>query len=141
MTDPASDPLPPSKPAPRFWHRIPWKLIITGVIIIPILLFSLYTAVVLTWSYSEGDRSGVLQKFSRRGWICKTWEGELAMSTVPGVAPTIWEFTVRDADVAKRVNEAIGSRVVLHYSEHLGVPTTCFGSTRYYVDAVKTLPE
>jgi len=141
MSDPTPAPVTEPRAVPRFWHRIPWKLIVAGVIVIPVLLFGLYTAVVLTWSYSEGDRSGVLQKFSRKGWICKTWEGELAMSTVPGVAPTIWEFTVREADVAKRVNEAIGSRVVLHYSEHLGVPTTCFGNTRYYVDAVKVLPQ
>jgi len=113
---------------------------VAAVIVVPILAFTLYTATVLTWSYSEGDRSGVLQKFSRKGWVCKTWEGEIAMSTVPGVAPTIWEFTVRDDEVAKRVNEAIGERVVIHYSEHFGVPTSCFGNTRYFVNAVKVLP-
>ena len=90
----------------------------------------------LSWSYSEGERAGVLQKFSRRGWVCKTYEGELAMSIVPGVAPTIWDFSVRDEPVVPRLSAAIGKRVVLHYTEHRGVPTTCFGQTAYFVDSV-----
>ena len=130
---PPADPPPP--PPSRARRR--WKLVLAGVLVTPILLFALYTAVVLTWSYSAGNRAGVLQKFSYKGWVCKTWEGELAMSTVPGVAPVIWEFTVRDDGVAKLVNGAIGKRVVLHYEEHLGVPTSCFGQTRYFVDAVE----
>jgi hypothetical protein len=114
-----------------------WKPIVAAIVIVPILLFFIYTFTTLTWSYSDGDRAGVLQKLSRRGFLCKTWEGELAMSTVPGTAPTIWSFTVRDGDVAKLVNAAIGKRVVLHYGEHLGVPTRCFGDTQYFVTAVR----
>ena len=95
----------------------------------------------LSWSYSEGDRAGILQKFSNKGWVCKTWEGELAMTTVPGVAPTLWTFTVRDDAVAKKVLEGLGQRVVLQYAEHRGVPTTCFGETAYYVDSVRVLPK
>ncbi len=92
--------------------------------------------VTLSWSYSEGERAGVLQKFSRRGWVCKTNEGELAMYVVPGIAPQIWDFTVRDAGVADQMNKAVGQRVQLHYTEHRGVPSSCFGDTGYFVDRV-----
>jgi len=109
------------------------------VFLAPIVLFGLYTWIVLTWSYSDGDRAGVLYKFSRKGWICKSWEGELNLT--PGAAaPTIWNFTVRDEAVAKRVNQALGQEVVLHYGEHRGVPSSCFGDTQYFVDAVRTSP-
>jgi hypothetical protein len=85
-------------------------------------------------SYSDGDRVGYLQKLSRKGWVCKTHEGELAMTTVPGVAPTLWNFSVWDEDVAKKLDGQMGKRVVLHYRELRYVPTTCFGETNYFVD-------
>jgi hypothetical protein len=118
--------------APR---RRVW-LIGLGVLVILFVLFSLYLGLAFAWSYSDGQRAGILQKFSRKGWICKTYEGELAMSIVPGVTPTIWEFSVRDAAVVARLKSAIGTRVALHYSEHRGIPTTCFGQTNYFVDSV-----
>jgi len=135
MTESTSPPeaSAPTEPARR---RRRWPIVVAGVILIPLLLFAVYVGVALTWSYSEGDRSGNLYKFSRKGWFCKTWEGELNI-TPTAAGPTIWKFTVRDEDVAKRVNEALGSNVVLHYSEHRGVPTSCFGETGYYVDGVK----
>ena len=139
MTSPEQDQVPEAPPAPRR-HRSKAPLIIGLVLLSPILVLALYTVVVLNWSYSDGDRSGYLQKFSRRGWVCKTYEGELAMSSVPGVAPTIWTFSVRDKGVARKLNENLGRRVVLHYSEHRGVPTTCFGTTDYYVDSVRAIP-
>jgi hypothetical protein len=114
--------------------------ILAGVVLLPVAAFSLYILLALNWSYSDGERAGVLQKFSRKGWVCKTWEGELAMTTVPGVAPEIWPFTVRDGEVARHVNGALGKRVTLHYREHPGVPTSCFGQTRYYVDGLRPLP-
>ncbi len=101
--------------------------------------FALYAYAALHWSYSEGERAGILQKFSRKGWVCKTWEGELAMSIVPGVTPTIWDFSVRDGRVAEAMSAAVGKRVTLHYAEHRGVPTSCFGETPYYVDAVRVV--
>jgi hypothetical protein len=85
-------------------------------------------------SYSDGDRAGYLQKLSRKGWICKTHEGELAMTTVPGVAPTLWNFSVWGDDVAKKLDGQMGKRVILHYREMRYVPTTCFGETQYFVD-------
>ena len=117
-----------------------------GVVLVLLLLlaaavaaFVLYTFFVLHWSYSEGERAGILQKFSRKGWVCKTWEGELAMSIVPGVTPTIWDFSVRDGRVAEAMNAAVGKRVTLHYKEHRGVPTSCFGETSYFVDGVRVV--
>ena len=90
----------------------------------------------LNWSYSEGERAGILQKFSRKGWVCKTDEGELALYIVAGVAPQIWEFTVRDKSVVAQMYRNVGQRVQLHYTEHKGVPSSCFGDTRYFVDRV-----
>jgi hypothetical protein len=102
----------------------------------PVLLFALYTWFVLHWDYSNGYRSGLLQKFSRKGWICKTYEGELWQSVVANVAPTIWLFTVRDRRIALQLDTLVGREVRLHYTEHRGVPTTCFGETSHYVDSV-----
>ena len=85
-------------------------------------------------NYSDGDRTGYLQKLSRKGWVCKTYEGELAMTTVPGVAPVLWNFSVWDDDVAKKLDGQMGKRVVLHYREFRYVPTTCFGETSYFID-------
>ena len=95
-----------------------------------------YTLLSLTWSYSEGERVGVLQKLSRKGWVCKTYEGELALYVVSGVAPQIWTFTVRDPKVAAQLNVVLGERVRLHYDEHRGLPSSCFGDTPYFVDRV-----
>jgi hypothetical protein len=115
-------------------------LVLLAVPFLVLLGFTLYLALVLGWSYSDGERAGILQKFSRKGWVCKTYEGELAMSVVPGVAPTIWEFSVRDERVVPRLSAAIGRRVVLHYAEPRGVPTNCFGHTDYFVDSVAIVP-
>ena len=126
-------------PAPRQRRIKPW-LIGLGILLVLLLLFTLYVGLMFAWSYSDGERAGILQKFSRRGWLCKTYEGELAMSIVPGVTPTIWDFSVRNESVVPRLNASLGKRVVLHYTEHRGVPTTCFGQTNYFVDSVSVLP-
>jgi len=104
-----------------------------------LLLAVLYTLFMLWWSYSEGERAGVLQKFSKRGWICKTYEGELAMYVVGGVAPQIWDFSVRDEAVARQLQAAVGQQVRLHYAEHRGLPTNCFGETDYFVDRIEVV--
>jgi hypothetical protein len=103
------------------------------------LLAVAWTWFTLHWAYSDGDRAGVLQKLSRKGWICKTWEGELALYVVGGVAPEIWHFSVRDQDAVTSLRHALGQRVRLHYSEHRMIPTSCFGDTRYFVDDVEEL--
>ncbi len=93
----------------------------------------LWTWASLQWAYSDGTRSGVVQKFSRKGWVCKTEEGELAQY-VGGLSPQIWRFSVRDASVGAQIEKAVGARVQLHYTEHPGVPSNCFADTRYFVD-------
>ncbi len=115
--------------------------ILLGLFGIPLAIAGMYLAFVLNFSYSEGDRAGYLQKFSEKGWMCKTYEGELAMTTVPGVAPVLWDFTVHDSSVAAQVNQLIGKKVILHYKEHRGLPTTCFGETGYFVDRIEAARE
>ena len=115
------------------------KLIIAAVILVPVLLFAFFTWSSLTWTYSSGTRAGYVQKFSQQGWMCKTWEGELAMVAVPGSTPEKFYFTVRNDSVAGLVNSTLGKRVALHYRQHKGVPTSCFGLTEYYVDSVRTV--
>jgi hypothetical protein len=115
------------------------KLIIAAVIVVPILVFALYTWSALSWSYSKGDRAGYVQKFSHKGWLCKTWEGELAMVNIPGSLTEKFQFTVRDDKIADYINASLGKRVALTYEEHVGIPTTCFGETRYFVTAVRVV--
>lgn len=115
------------------------KLIIAAVIVVPIVVFALYTWSALTWSYSKGDRAGYVQKFSHKGWLCKTWEGELAMVNIPGSLTEKFQFTVRDDKIADYINASLGKRVALTYEEHKGIPTTCFGETRYFVTAVRVV--
>jgi hypothetical protein len=116
-----------------------YKFIIAGVLLVPVLAFALYTWTALTWAYSKGERAGFVQKFSKKGWICKTWEGELAMVSLPGTMPEKFYFTVRDDSVAARINQSLGRRVALTYNQHKGVPTSCFGETEYFVADVKVV--
>ena len=101
----------------------------------PLLLLALYTVLAVTWTYSSGYRAGTLMKFSKKGFICKTWEGEVQQAVVTGVAPVIWQFTVKDDSVASKITGMLGSKVSLHYHQHLGVPTSCFGDTGFWVDS------
>jgi hypothetical protein len=122
---------------PRRRRRWSIGLILATLVVIAVGLAVVYVAVALRWSYSEGERAGYVQKFSHKGWICKTWEGELAMATIPGAMPEIFRFTVRDESVAARINEALGQRVALSYEQHRGLPTSCFGETEYFVTGVR----
>ena len=144
--DPGFDDVPPGNPdrdavAPektRRRHRR-WPWVVAGVLLSPLILLTLWTFAALGYSYSHGDRAGYVQKFSQKGWLCKTWEGELAMVTIPGTMPKEWEFTVRDDSIARIITGAMGSRMSLSYHEHRGVPTSCFGETQYYVTGVRIL--
>ena len=102
-----------------------------------VLLLVAWTWFTLSWSYSEGERAGVLQKFSKKGWICKTYEGELAQYVVGGVAPQIWYFSTRDEEVAKELFGVVGQTIQLHYDEHRGIPTNCFAETPYFATSFK----
>jgi len=110
---------------------------ITTLILGPIAVFSLWAVIALSFDFSTGERVGWVQKLSRRGWMCKTWEGELQMSTIPGSAPMLFEFTVPDDSVANMINQAAGKKVSLYYEQHIGIPTSCFGETQYFVTAVR----
>ncbi len=114
-----------------------WGLIaFTVLVVLPVLLFTLYTISALSWTYSAGERVGYLQKFAKKGYTCKTWEGQLAMATMPGVPPQMFDFSVRDDSIAAALNAVMGKRVTLQYKQHKGVPTTCFGETEYFVVGV-----
>ena len=114
---------------------------IIGVLVGIVMLVVGYFWVVPSWNYSTGERAGWVQKLSRKGWLCKTWEGELAMVSMPGVAPEKFYFTVWDDAVAGELNKVMGQRVSLHYEEKVGLPTSCFGETRHYVTRVTAVEE
>ena len=117
------------------------KWIIAGVVAVPFLVFAIYTWSALTFTYSSGERAGYVQKFSKKGWLCKTWEGELAMVSMPGTMSEKFLFTVRDDKVADYINNSLGKRVALSYQQHVGIPTSCFGDTEYFVTAVKVVAQ
>jgi hypothetical protein len=119
-------------------HRLRnWVAVLIGVVVVlPLLVVSAWTAITLSYTYSAGDRAGFVQKFSQKGWLCKTWEGELSMVNIPGAAQERWSFTVRDDSVAAQIVKLMGARVTLEYHQHRGVPSSCFGETEYFVVAV-----
>ena len=133
------EPFPARFPGVTFTLTRRRKLIIAAVVLAPIVSFALYTWSALTWTYSSGERAGYVQKFSRKGWICKTWEGELAMVSIPGTMPEKFYFTVRNDSVAARINQSLGKRVALTYKQHKGIPTSCFGDTEYFVADVQVV--
>src|SRR5262245_4354482 len=110
-----------------------------GILFGAAALLAAYTWAMLEWSYAKGERAGYVQKLSKKGWVCKTWEGELAMVSIPGTAPEIFPFTVRDDAVAERINSSLGRRVAVTYDQHKGIPTSCFGETEYFVSDVKVV--
>src|SRR5579864_2584129 len=122
--------------SPSPWRR--WlTLVVLTLLIVPPLAFSGWAWVTLHWVYASGERAGYIQKISKKGWLCKTWEGELAMVNLPGAMPEIFRFTVRDGAVAARLDQTMGQRVALHYEQHRGVPSSCFGDTEYFVTEVR----
>ena len=110
-----------------------------GILIGAALLLAGYTWLMLQWSYSTGERAGYVQKLSRKGWICKTWEGEIALVSMPGTVAEKFAFSVRDDAVAERINQSLGSRVTLVYQQHVGLPTSCFGDTSYFITKVSSV--
>jgi hypothetical protein len=114
---------------------------IIGILVGIAILVAGYFWVALSWNYSTGERAGWVQKFSKKGWLCKTWEGEMAMVSMPGAVPEKFYFTVWDDTVADNLNKVMGKRVALHYEEKVGLPTSCFGDTRHYVTRVTEVEE
>ena len=110
------------------------------LIVVPIICAAAWIWVSLNIIYSNGERVGYIQKISKKGWVCKTWEGELSMVNVPGAAPQIFSFSVRDEAVARGILDAAGKRVAITYEQHRGVPSSCFGETEYFVSAIRVVP-
>jgi len=131
-----------TRPPTRGFIRRHWAATTLAILIgIPAFVFTVWAGVALKFSYSEGTRTGFVQKLSKKGWICKTWEGEMAMTAQPGVAPVIFNFTVRLDSVANEITRLEGKQVTLRYSEHVGVPSNCFGETGHFVDGVSGVPK
>ena len=129
----------PMKPPKR--RRRKWPFVLFGILVVlPIAVLAIWTAISLNWSYSVGNRAGYIQKFSQKGWVCKTWEGEIAMVNVPGAAQERFAFSVRDDSVAAQITRLMGSHVSITYAQHRGIPNSCFGDTQYFVTAVKAVP-
>jgi hypothetical protein len=113
--------------------------VLAGILGVALLGVAGFTFLTLHWSYSEGERAGYVQKLSRRGFLCKTWEGEMAMVTMPGTVAEKFLFTIPSDAVAARVNAAVGKRMALHYEQHKWIPTSCFGDTEYFVNGVRVM--
>jgi hypothetical protein len=140
----ASDPAPAgaAEARPTFARRHWGKLALLTLIGVPLMGMVLWAAVSLSYTYSTGTRTGYVQKLSRKGWLCKTWEGELAMATAPGVPPQIFEFSVRNDSLARALSRDMGrGRISVEYDEHRGVPTSCFGETPHYVVSYQVVSE
>lgn len=107
--------------------------------LIAITLLTLYTWASLNWVYSSGERAGYVQKFSLKGYVCKTWEGELILVSMPGTQAEKFAFTVKDESIAKKINASMGKRVKIDYEEHKGIPSNCFGESSYFVKDILNL--
>ncbi|MDP2829794.1 MAG: hypothetical protein Q8O37_14465 [Sulfuricellaceae bacterium] len=116
------------------------RIFITALVSILVLAI-FFVWLTLNWNYSEGERAGYVQKLSSKGWVCKTWEGEIVMVSMPGAIPDRFLFTVSDDHVAKRINTLAGRRVVLLYQQHKFIPSSCFGETEYFVTSVREVSE
>jgi hypothetical protein len=127
----------PAPSAPS-WRRRHWRMLsLLFVIIVPIALFAAWSWATLSYAYSTGERAGYAQKLSQKGWLCKTWEGELAMANLPGTMPEIFKFSVRNDSIAHLLEKNLGKRVSISYAQHRGVPTACFGETEYFITNVR----
>ena len=126
-------------PVPALIRNHKLATVLAVIILLPILVVVVWVTISLHVSYSSGDRAGYLQKLSHKGWLCKTWEGELLQTAVPGAAPEKFIFTVRSDSIANALNKFQGEHVSVHYEQHKGVPTSCFGDTEYFVTGVRAV--
>jgi len=116
-------------------------VILLLVILVPAVVLGTWAWVTLNYSYSKGERAGYVQKISKKGWVCKTWEGELAMANLPGTMPEIFSFSVRNDSIAHLLEKNVGKRVSITYEQHRGVPTSCFAETEYYITNVRLVDQ
>ena len=129
-------PEPPPPPAPVKKKRNKVLMVLLALLLIPAVIVALWIWVTLGYTYAVGERAGYVQKISKKGWLCKTWEGELAMANLPGTMPQIFSFTVRNDSIAHVIEQNAGKQVSLTYEQHRGVPSSCFGETEYFVTRV-----
>jgi hypothetical protein len=130
----------PLAPVPTKGRKGKWiATAILFLVVLPLALFALWVTIALSYSYSKGERAGFVQKLSQRGWVCKTYEGEMALANGPNVVPEIFRFSVRDPKVADAINNSLGRQVKLVYEQHKFVPTSCFGETEYFIKQVEPL--
>ena len=129
-------PEPPPPPAPVKKKRNKVLMVLLALLLIPAVVVALWIWVTLGYTYAVGERAGYVQKISKKGWLCKTWEGELAMANLPGTMPQIFSFTVRNDSIAHVIEQNAGKQVSLTYEQHRGVPSACFGETEYFVTRV-----
>lgn len=137
--EPATEPVvpAPAAPAKKKHHRV--RTIILLIVLIPVVVIALWIWVALGYTYASGERAGYVQKISKKGWLCKTWEGELAMANLPGTMPQIFSFTVRNDSIANVLEQTIGKQVSVTYEQHRGLPTSCFGETEYFISRVNRI--
>ena len=124
-------------PLPALVKRHAVATTIVFLIATPVVIFTLWVETSLHYSYSKGERAGFLQKVSKRGWLCKTWEGELQLTAMPGATPEKFTFSTRSDSIAAVLNHLSGEQVVLDYEQHKGVPGSCFGDTEYFVTGAR----
>jgi len=138
-SEPATEPVvpAPAPPAEKKHHRV--RTIILLIVLIPVVVVALWVWVALGYTYASGERAGYVQKISKKGWLCKTWEGELAMANLPGTMPQIFSFTVRNDSIANVLEQTIGKQVSVTYEQHRGLPTSCFGDTEYFISRVNRI--
>jgi hypothetical protein len=129
-------PEPPPPPAPVKKKRNRVLMVLLALLLIPAVIVALWIWVTLGYTYAVGERAGYVQKISKKGWLCKTWEGELAMANLPGTMPQIFSFTVRNDSIAHVIEQNAGKQVSLTYEQHRGIPSSCFGETEYFVNRV-----
>lgn len=132
---------PPAPPRPSFKRRHWGKLLLLTIIGLPVAGFVAWVLISLNWSYSAGQRAGYVQKISRKGFICKTWEGVLYTDIARGFRADSFAFTVRSDSIAKEIEGLSGKRVSVHYEQHVYVPNSCFGDTEYFVIGVDIIPD
>jgi hypothetical protein len=135
VTPPPAD--APAPPVPVKKKRNKLVIALFVLLLIPAVIIALWIWVALGYTYASGERAGYVQKISKKGWVCKTWEGELAMANLPGTMPQIFSFTVRTDSIANLLEKNIGKQVSITYEQHRGIPTTCFGETEYFVTRVQ----
>src|SRR6266404_2183842 len=130
----ALEPAPPPAPVKKKRNKV--LVVLLALLLIPTVIIALWIWVTLGYTYAVGERAGYVQKISKKGWLCKTWEGEIAMANLPGTMPQIFSFTVRNDSIAHLIEQNAGKQLSLTYEQHRGVPTTCFGETEYFVIGV-----